>query len=216
MRAFWAILRKDLLVEGRARDVAPAMAILVLLLLAMTGAAGLDEESAPAVLWIAVATAAATGLTRSFHQETDQEQLHGLRLAAVDPAVIYLGKAAANFLVVAAVELIALSAVTVFFDVPIPQRLAALAVVLLLGTASLVALGTLLGAMLAAARMREALLPVLLLPLAAPALMAAASATTRLFARQGGSIAGEVRLLAAFTLLFAAVAMLVFEHVIED
>lgn len=216
MNAFWSIVRKDLLVERRARDVAPAMAILVLLLVAMTGAAGLASEAAPAILWIAVATAAATGLVRSFHQETEQDQLHGLVLAAVDPAVIYLGKAAANFLIVAAVELIALGAVTVFFDVAIPQRLASLAVVLMLGTAALVALGTLLGAMLAASRMREALLPVLLLPLAAPAVMAAASATARLLAGPGGSIAGEVRLLAAFTLLYVATSVLVFAYVIED
>lgn len=215
MSAFWNILRKDLLVESRARDVAPAMAILVLLLVAMTGAAGLATEAAPAILWIAVATAAATGLVRSFHQETDQDQLHGLVLAAVDPAVIYLGKAAANFLMVAAVEIVALGAVVIFFDITVPQRLALLGV-LLLGTAALVALGTLLGAMLAASRMREALLPVLLLPLAAPAVMAAASATARLMSGPGGSIAGEVRLLAAFTLLYVATSVLVFAYVIED
>lgn len=215
MSAFWSILRKDLLVESRARDVAPAMAILVLLLVAMTGAAGLATEAAPAILWIAVATAAATGLVRSFHQETDQDQLHGLVLAAVDPAVIYLGKAAANFLIVAAVEIVALGAVVIFFDITVPQRLALLGV-LLLGTAALVALGTLLGAMLAASRMREALLPVLLLPLAAPAVMAAASATARLMSGPGGSIAGEVRLLAAFTLLYVATSVLVFAYVIED
>lgn len=215
MSAFWNILRKDLLVESRARDVAPAMAILVLLLVAMTGAAGLATEAAPAILWIAVATAAATGLVRSFHQETDQDQLHGLVLAAVDPAVIYLGKAAANFLIVAAVEIVALGAVVIFFDITVPQRLALLGV-LLLGTAALVALGTLLGAMLAASRMREALLPVLLLPLAAPAVMAAASATARLMSGPGGSIAGEVRLLAAFTLLYVATSVLVFAYVIED
>ena len=216
MSAFWVILRKDLVVEGRARDLLPSMAVLALLLLAMTGAAGLRAESAPAILWITVAVAGSTGLVRSFHQETDQEQLHGLRLAAVDPAMIYLAKTAANFLIVAAVELIAWGAVMIFFDVAIPPRRATLAVVLLLGTGSLVAMGTLLGAMLAASRTREALLPVLLLPLSAPAVMAAAGATARLLSEAGGPVAGELRLLLAFTVLSVAVAMLVFEHVIED
>ncbi|OFX13495.1 MAG: hypothetical protein A2V59_02765 [Armatimonadetes bacterium RBG_19FT_COMBO_69_19] len=77
-------------------------------------------------------------------------------------------------------------------------------------------MGTLLGAMLAAARMREALLPMLLLPLSAPAVMAAAGATARLLSEAGGPVAGELRLLLAFTLLFVSVALLVFEHVIED
>lgn len=216
MRAFWVILRKDLIVEGRARDLLPSMAVLVLLLLAMTGAAGLRAESAPAILWITVAVTAATGLVRSFHQDTEQDQLAGLRLAGVDPAMIYVAKAAANFAIVVTVELIALAAVMIFFDMAIPQRRAELAVVLVAGTAALVAMGTLLGAMLAAARMREALLPVLLLPLAAPAVMAAAGATARLFSEAGGPVTGELRLLLAFTLLFASVAMLVFEHVIES
>jgi heme exporter protein B len=77
-------------------------------------------------------------------------------------------------------------------------------------------MGTLLGAMLAASRTREALLPVLLLPLAAPAATAAAGATARLLSQAGGPVTGELRLLLAFTVLSAAVAMLVFEHVIED
>ncbi len=216
MRVWWVIVRKDLTIEGRARDLLPAMAILVLLLLAMTGATGLRAESAPAILWISVAVSAAYGLTRSFHQETDQDQLHGLRLAAVDPALIFLGKATANFLIVTTVEMVALAAVTVFFDVSFGARIPHLVAVLLLGTAGLVAMGTLLAAMLAASRMREALLPVLLLPLSAPAVMAAAGATAKLFPPNAEPVFGEIRLLLAFTLLFVAAAMLVFEHVVED
>jgi heme exporter protein CcmB len=189
------------------------MAVLALLLLALTGAAGIRAEAAPAILWVTVAVAAGAGLGRSFHGETDQDQLQGLRLTGVDPAVIYLAKAAANFVIVAAAELAALAAMMVFFDVSIPQR-PAVPAVLLLGTASLVSLGTLLGGMLAAARTREALLPVLLLPLAAPAVMTAAGATARLIA-SGGSVEGELRLLLAFTALSVVLAMLVFEHVLE-
>lgn len=215
MSTFWILLRKDLAVEGRGREMLPAMALLVLLLLALTGASGLRLDGAPAILWITVAVAAASGLGRSFLRETDQGQLQGLHLAAVDPAVLYLAKAAANFLIVAVVELVAVAAIFVFFDVPAPADAGALAAVLLLGTAALVSLGTLLGGMLAAARMREALLPLLLLPLGAPAVMAASGATARLLT-SGGSAAGEIRLLLAFTLLFVAASVLVFEHVIEE
>lgn len=214
MSAFWLLLRKDLLVEGRGRELLPSMAVLTLLLLTLTGAAGIRAEGASAILWVTVAVAAGSGLGRSFQAETDQDQLQGLRLAAVDPVVIYLAKAAANFVIVAVAEIIALSAMVIFFDVSIPQR-PALPAVLLLGTASLVSVGTLLGGMLAAARMREALLPLLLLPLAAPAVMTAAGATARLIS-SGGSVEGELRLLLAFTALSTALAVLVFEHVIEE
>ena len=107
MSAFWLLLRKDLAVEGRARELLPAMAMLALLLLAIAGASGVRAEGAPAILWITVAVAAAGTLTRSFQRETDQDQLAGLRLAGVDPSVIYLAKGAANFLIVIAVQVIA-------------------------------------------------------------------------------------------------------------
>jgi len=215
MNGFWAVFRKDLLIESRARDLLPPMAVLALLLLAVTGATGVGAQSAPAILWVAVAVAAAFGLLRSFQQETERDQLHGLRLAGLDPAALYLAKAAANFVIVMAVELMALAAVVIFFDLSIPPR-PALPAVLLLGTASLVASGTLLGALLAAARAREALLPVLLLPLTAPAVVAAAGATARLLSPEGGSVAGEIRLLLAFTVLFVAVSTLLFEYIIEE
>ncbi|HXF82783.1 MAG TPA: heme exporter protein CcmB [bacterium] len=215
MSAFVLLLHKDLRLEARGRDLLPSMAVLALLLLALGGAAGLGGEAAPAVLWITVAVTAAGGLARSFHQETDQDQLLALRLAAVDPAVIYLAKAAANFVVVGVVELLALAALAVFFNVRLPAQPLAFAAVLLLGTASLVGLGTLLGGMLAAARAREALMPVLLLPLAAPAVMAATGATARLMSG-GGSVSAELGLLLAFAAVSVAAAVLVFEHVVEE
>src|SRR3990170_1524247 len=133
MRTLLAVLRKDLMVEGRSRDLIPAMALLALLLLALSGAAGVRGAPSSVVVWIAVVVSAALGLTRSFGLETDQEQIHGLRMAPVDPGWIFLGKAAANFLLVTAVEAVALGAAVVFLDLPAGGRLAPLVGVLALG-----------------------------------------------------------------------------------
>lgn len=216
MRTLLAVLRKDLMVEGRSRDLIPAMALLALLLLALSGSAGIRGASSASIVWIAVVVSTALGLTRSFGLETDQEQIYGLRMAPVDPGWIFLGKAAANFLLVAAVEVLALGAAIVFLDLPAGGRLAPLAGVLALGGAAIVSLGTLLGALLAVTRLREALLPLLLLPLSAPAVMAASGATVKLLATGREPVTGEVVLLAAFLLLFVALGMLLFEYVIED
>jgi heme exporter protein B len=215
MRPLLAILRKDLTVEGRSRDLIPAMALIALLLLALSGSAGVRGVDGAIVVWIAVVVSAAIGLTRSFGAEVDQEQIAGLRLAPVDPAWIFLGKAAANIVVVLAVETVILGAAVVFLDLPLGGRPVPLAVVLALGAAAVVSAGTLLGAILAAARLREALLPLLLLPLTAPAVMAASAATAKLLA---GSepVAGEVMLLCAFLALFLAAGVLLFEHAIEE
>jgi heme exporter protein B len=167
------------------------------------------------VVWIAVVVSAAIGLTRSFGAEVDQEQIAGLRLAPVDPAWIFLGKAAANFFVVLVVEAVILGAAVVFLDLPLGVRPGALVVVLALGAAAVVSAGTLLGAVLAAARLREALLPLLLLPLSAPAVMAASGATTKLLAGPE-PVTAEVMLLCAFLALFLAAGVLMFEHALEE
>ena len=216
MRTLLVLLRKDLLVEGRSRDLVPAMALLALLMLALSGSAGVRGATSSVVVWIAVVVSAALGLARSFGLETDQEQLQGLRMAPMDPGWIFLGKAAANFLVVTAVEIVAFAAAVVFLDLPAAGPLGPLAVVLLLGGGAIVSLGTLLAALLAGARPREAFLPLLLLPLGAPAVMTASGATAKLLGSPSEPVTGEVVLLAAFLLVYATLGALFFEYVIED
>jgi heme exporter protein B len=211
-----AVMRKDLTVEGRSRHLIPAMTLLALLLLALSGSAGIRGASGAVVVWIAVVVSSAVGLARSFGQETDEEQIHGLRMAPVDPGWIFLGKAAANFLLVIAVELVVLVAAVVFLEFPAGGQAAPLAGVLALGGAAVVSLGTLLGALLAIARLREALLPLLLLPLSAPAVMAASRATVKLVAGPPEPVLPEVALLCAFLALFTALGMLLFEYAVED
>lgn len=217
MRALWAIVGKDLRVEGRARELFPAMSILALILLTAASAAGLARPTAPALLWLSILLATALGLGRSFHHETDQDQIQGLRMAPIDPALIYLGKALANLVVVLWVEVITVGASAVFFNLDLGPSAGPLAVVFALGTIGMVGLGTVLAAMLATARLREALLPLLLVPLSVPAVVAAVGATGKVLAGQPLSAAGgELQLLAAFALLFFAAPVVVFEYVLEE
>lgn len=216
MRALLAILRKDLTIEGRARELAPSMAVLALLLLTAGSASGM-VNAAPAMLWITLLVAASLGLARSFHQELDQDQLSALVLAPINPVLIYVGKGIANLLVMIAVEGVTLFAFTILYNVGVPREPGALALVLLLGTAGIVMLGTLLGAMVAVARTREVLLPVLLLPLAVPLLVAAVRATEKVLAGQGiAAVSSEVGVLASFALLFGAASVVLFEFVVRE
>lgn len=217
MKALLAIVHKDLTVEGRARELAPSMTVLALLLLTAGSASGLSRSDAPALLWITLLIVASLGLARSFSQEIDQDQLGTLLMAPIDPVLIYAGKGIANFIVVLFVEAVALSAFFILHNVGIPSVFGPLVVVLLLGTAGVVALGTLLGAMLAAARVREALLPLLLLPIAVPALVSAVKATEKALSGETlGALTGELQLLAAFAIVFGIVPFVVFEFVVRD
>src|SRR5512147_428802 len=59
---------------------------------------------APGLLWVAYVFAALLGLNRAFALELENDALAGLALAPADRGFILLGKALANFLLLALVQ----------------------------------------------------------------------------------------------------------------
>src|SRR5262249_9313548 len=168
-RRAWIVLWKDLLTERRSKESLNALLFFALLLLFLFQfALGPDRDrlraALPGLLWLGLVLAGLLGLGRSFLAERDNDCWAGLRLAPGDKSAIYLGKLLGNFLLMGAVEVVLVSLFGVFYDVDLRPALGALAVVLLLGTAGLAAMGTLFAALTAQVRARELLFPVLLLP----------------------------------------------------
>jgi len=170
---------------------------------------------APGVLWATVAFAGTLGLSRSFAREQQTGCIDGLLLAPVDRSVIFFGKSLGNLLFMAVVDVVLLPLFSAIFDVPLLRP--GVLVVTALGTVGYAAVGTLLAAIAVNTRAREVMLPILLLPLAVPALIAAVQATGYLV--EGGTLAevgGWVRLLVAYDLIIVAVSMLTFGYVVEE
>jgi heme exporter protein B len=162
-----ALARKDLRLELRARDTLPAMLLFVLSTLVVFHFAlptGADAVAAQGLLWVALVFTALLGLARAWAPEREDGALEGLVLAPSDRSAIWLGKSAAVFLFLVAIELVALPAFALFFA---PLDAGAVLGVLL-ADVGICAVGTLLAAMAAASRTRELILPLLFLPLAIP------------------------------------------------
>ena len=70
----------------------------------------LDGSLASGVLWVTLLLAAVIGVSRLFAAEREQGGIDGLLLAPVDRTALFLAKAAALFLFLCAVELVALPA----------------------------------------------------------------------------------------------------------
>jgi heme exporter protein B len=173
------------------------------------------RAAAPGVLWATVAFAGTLGLNRSLTREQLTGCLDGLLLAPVDRSAIYFGKALGNLFFMAVVEVFLLPLFSALFDVPLLRP--GVLLVAALGTTGYAAVGTLLATIAVNTRAREVMLPVLLLPLAVPALIAAVQAT-------GGLVAGEtlsrvgswIRLLVVYDLLIVAVSLLTFGYLVEE
>ncbi|MFI4932952.1 MAG: heme exporter protein CcmB [Burkholderiales bacterium] len=217
-----AILWKDLLIELRTKETLASLLLLGLLTLVVLSFAfdptsPLRDAAAPGVLWVALIFAGTLGMNRSLVREREHDCLHGLLLTPLDRGTIYLAKTAANFLYMVAAQVILLPVFVFFFNLPLGATIVRLTPVLLLGLLGFAAVGTLFAAVSLRTRAREVMLPLLMLPLAAPLFIAGIQASAQLLAGESlGAVVHWLRLLAAFDVVFLVVGWLAFEYVMEE
>ncbi|MGD1994319.1 MAG: heme exporter protein CcmB [Anaerolineae bacterium] len=220
LHKIWAITAKDIAAELHTREMVSAMLVFaVLSLLVFSFALDLRGEmakaAAPGVLWATVAFAGTLGLSRSLAREQQTGCIDGLLLAPMDRSAIFFGKALGNLIFISIVEIVLLPLTVVLFNLPLLRP--GVLLVIALGTVGYAAVGTLLAAIAVNTRAREVMLPILLLPLAIPNLIAAVQATGGLI--EGVSLAdvgGWVRLLVVYDLVIIAASMLTFEYIVEE
>jgi heme exporter protein B len=225
-RKAWIIARKDILTELRSREMLSTMgafAVLIILLFAFafdlrtgsTGTAARASTVTPGALWVVIAFAGMLGLGRTLTSEIDRGSFDALLLTPVDRSAIFLGKAIGIIIFMFAVEAVILPLFVIFFNQPFLQP--AIILIVALGTIGYGGIGTLLSTMAANTRLREVLLPVLLLPIAIPALLAAVKCTAgALDGRDFVEWANWFGLLVAFDLVMLGAAFLVYDFVVED
>ena len=222
LRKISAIVWKDIVAELRTKEMFSAMFVFAVLVIVVFNFA-FDlrvsgqrvREVAPGALWVAFAFAGILGLNRAFASEKDGGCLEGLLLAPVDHTAIYFGKMISTALFMVVVEALMLPVFTAFFGVNLFDL--RLVFIVLLGTVGFAGVGTILSAMTAQTRAREVLLPILLLPVAAPVLIAAVKATSGILdGLTMAEIATWWQLLLAFDVLFPAVAFMTFDFIVKE
>jgi heme exporter protein B len=217
-----AILWKDLLIELRTKETLSSLLLLGLLTLVVLSFAfdpttPLRAAAAPGVLWVALIFAGTLGMNRSLLRERDHDCLHGLLLAPVDRGTIYLAKTIANFLFMVAAQIFLLPLFIFFFNLPMIATVVSLTPLLLLALFGFAAVGTLFAAVSLRTRAREVMLPLLMLPLAAPLFIAGIQSSAQLLAGEPFSaVAHWLRLIGAFDVVFVVVGWLAFEYVVEE
>jgi heme exporter protein B len=215
VRTVLLLVGKDLRLEWRTREVVMTVGLLAFLLVIVLGAARSDPASAPAAIWVTYAFSATLGFTRTFALEHDH--LTALRLASVDRGSVFLAKALANWLLLLVVQVVSLPVFGALFTEAVWTRLWPLAAPLVLGGIGLSAAGTLFGGLIVQARLREALLPILMLPVTLPVLIAAVSATGAILdGMPVSAIGAQLQLLGAFDILFLTASWVLFDFVLEE
>ena len=214
------IAGKDLRVELRSRVTTQQVGTFAVLMLVLFGVAldpdrGILERASSGLFWIAVLFCALLAIQRSFAIESADGGRDALRLSGLDPAGIFLGKVAAVAAQLAVLEVVLAVGVVLLYGVEVTGALLLLATCVA-ATIGLAAAGTLYGVVVAGLRVKETLLPILLLPVLGPVLIAA----TRAFdAALGGAPSDGwpwCGLLAAFALAYVSAGTVAFGTLLEE
>jgi heme exporter protein CcmB len=181
----WLVMRKDLTVEVRSREILYttaffAVSCVLVFAFALVKEGRPLEDAAAGILWIAIAFAGTLALGRTFERERHAETLRALMLAPASRPAIYLGKLFGIIALLAVVEAVLVPLVGLLFHAPFGARPFLMLALLATGTVGFSAVGTLFAAMLVRARSRDVLLPVLLYPITIPVIIAGVRGTAAL------------------------------------
>ncbi len=211
---------KDLRIELRAKvalnQVVPyALVVLLLFGFAFDQDRPLLEQAAPGLFWMAVLFAGLLSVQRSFSVEASDGAIDGLRMSGLEPAGIFLGKAAAVAVQLVGLEVLLTLGIVVLFH----TRLAGAGLMLataLISTACVAAAGVAYGALSMGLRVRETLLPMLLAPVLAPVVLAATQAWRAALGLSGGDGWRWLGLLGCFAAIYLAGGTIGFGALIEE
>ena len=210
MRAFTAIVRRDLIlaVRHRAEALNPLLFFLIVVSLVPLGASPrreLLELVAPGVLWIGALLAALLSLERMFRTDFEDGSLELMLVSPQPLPIIILAKIVAHWLVTGLPLLAAAPLIALLLGLP-GRSLGVLLATLAVGTPALSAVGAIGVALTVGLRRGGMLLSLLVLPLYVPVLVFAAGAVAA--AAAGLPALGQLYVLGALAALSLSLAPL--------
>lgn len=217
-----AIARKDALAELRGRHAVVGTLFFAAVVLLLFGfALGPDatrlEVAAPGLLWLAIVFSGLLAVNRLHLLESDDGALDQLALYPVPRRAIYAGKALGGLAVMLGLGLVILGAVGILFAVDVAGSWLPLLAILVLGAVGIAAVGTFYAGLTVRLRAREVMLPLLMLPVLAPLLLASVRATAAALAGDPfGELGSWLQLLVAFDVIMVAAGTATYGYLLED
>ena len=225
-RVVWIIARKDLAIESRSRELLNttiffAVSCVVVFSVSFVGEGGDGRaigDAAAGILWIAIAFSGTLALGRTFERERYGDTLRALLLAPGTRAAVYVGKLVGIVALLLATQVIVVPLVALLFQARLFAHIGQVSVLLVLGTVGFASVGTLFAAMLARARSRDVLLPILLYPVTIPVMIAGVRGTSALLGADPHIEMARLwmMLLLSFDVVFVTLSLWTFEPLMTE
>jgi heme exporter protein B len=202
-RAFYALLRRDLVIAFRRRSemVNPLLFFVLVTSLFPLGVGAqpkLLSLMAPGVVWVAALLAALLSLDTIFRSDFEDGTLEQLMLSAQPVSVLVIAKVLAHWLITGLPLLLVAPMLAIFLGMP-SQGIGTLVTSLLFGTPALSLIGAIGVALTVGLRKGGVILSLLVLPLYVPVLIFGAGAVGN--AAMGIDVAAQMYIMAAFLVL---------------
>ena len=219
-RAIRTIIWKDLSIEMRKKTLVSALLIFsVMVTLVFTFALDLDKSTkdnvAVGVLWVTFVFSSTLGLNQTFANEKNQNSLEGMLLSPIDYTAIFVGKFISTYIFVIIVEIIVIPMFYILYGIPLFSPLFIL--IVLLGSFGYTLVGTLLASIATRTRAREIMLPILLLPVAMPIIIASVQCSNAILSgAHWGQFSNAFNLVIVYDIIFLGVAIMTFDYLIQE
>lgn len=217
-----ALARKQILLQWRSRARFGSVLMFgVTSLLIFSFAVGPDSTAlkahAAGYLWLGLLLMSTLSLQEAARLDVQNGALEALVLLPVDGRALYYAKAIVNTLTLGGLGTLLIPVVVALYDAPMKEGPLMLLAVVWLGSAALVAPGTLYAVLTSRARAGDVLLPLLLFPLVVPALLGAVKATEVVMAGDPmGRLSSWIGLIAAFDAIYWSLCGLLYPLLLED
>ncbi len=177
-----------------------------------------SRQISSGILWTAILFASVTTLGQSWTREQTNFVLDALRMSPAPSSAFFLGKAITNTLFLLGLESVMSPVFLVLFRLHINCNPWLFALVLPLGTWALVVNGTFFSLLNIRTRNRELLLPLLLIPISLPALLAMIESTAGAFSTGDESTAlrAGITQLVAYDTIYTTVCLLLFDTILNS
>ena len=218
-RLTWINVAKDLRLEWRSRDVLNSMLFFSLLVVvifsfAFSPTAEESRRMVGGLVWTAFLFSTIMALNQSWARELRNGVLDAYRVSPAPAEALFFGKCLGNFILIMLLECLMVPLFVVFYNLSSVGPLWQLAVIAVLGTWALVVNGTFFAAMSIRTRNRELMLPLLLLPISIPAVVAMVTATTDVLTGDFSPMS-QIKFLAGYCVIFTTACFLLFQTVLN-
>lgn len=211
---------KDLRIELRSRTALSqllpfALIVLVLFAFALDPDRAVLRQAAPGLFWVTTLFVAVMSVQRSLSIELNDGNRENLLLSQLDSSALFLGKFAAVVVQLLTVELFLGVGVAVLYDVP-GRGIGLLVAAGILGATAIASAGVIYAALTNVSRTRDTLLPLLLLPVLAPVLIAATEVGNAALDGTPSAAWRWLGLLGVFSFGYLLAGVLSFGSLLED